>query len=369
VNRMNPLFLFDYHQCKERFLKHQPVIEAKWSNVIVQSFSLKDETSMDLIYATPKETKQLLLITTGLHGIEGYVGAAMLELFMNEFVSKIDHQSTGLCLIHGINGWGMKNFRKANENNIDLNRNFVWDWTDTPSLINESYEELNWLFHPKTHYSNRTLQSFSFAMSLGRALRQMDQKTITRAVTLGQYNDSKGVYYGGTDYEIVTTHLMELYERLFSTYKSIILLDIHTGYGPKDQMYMVNSRFEHRKQGELTDQLNYPFIITSTPEQFYEINGDMIDYMYRVQQSKFPKTQLFATTLEFGTLGDSLYGQLKSLQATIEETDHYFRKRGNQSAISRLFQKLYGPTDLKWQYKAVADCNRAFKGIINGFSL
>jgi hypothetical protein len=366
---MNSFFLFDYDQCKSRFSQYKSVIGTYWPEAAVQSFPLKNDTTMDFIHAAPNHPEQLLLITTGLHGIEGYVGAAMLEIFMKEYVQKLHHEKTALGLIHGINGWGMKEFRKANENNVDLNRNFIWDWKDAYSLKNREYNELSSLFHPKDHSSNRTLQSLSFAWKLGRTLYKMDQKTITRAVTLGQYEDSKGVYYGGTDYEKVTKHLMELYQHLLSAYPSIILLDIHTGYGPKDNMYLVNSRYERRTQAELTNQLAYPFIITSNPEQFYDINGDMIDYIYRLQQTMFPERHLFATTLEFGTLGESLYGQFKSLQATIEETDHYFTKRGNQSAIRRLFQKLYAPADPDWQNRAAANVKQAFQGVIDGFSL
>jgi hypothetical protein len=366
---MNPLFLFDYDQCKNRFLQYQTAIEKFWPDVDLRTFFLKDGTAMDFIHAAPHQADQLLIITTGLHGIEGYVGAAMLEFFMKEFVHKLNHEKTALGLIHGINGWGMKHFRKANENNVDLNRNFVWDWSDATTLQNNEYEELNSLFHPKAHFSNRTRQSLSFAWKLGQTLYKKNQKFITRAVTLGQYKDPKGAYYGGKDYEKITKHLMEMYEALFSIYPSIILLDIHTGYGPKDDMYLVNSRYEHRRQADFTKQLGYPFIISTTPEKFYEINGDMIDYIYRLQQTTFPDRHLFATTFEFGTLGDSLYGQFKSLQATIEETDHYVTKRGSRTSIRRLFQKLYAPSDEKWQTKAVENAKQAFQGVINGFLL
>jgi hypothetical protein len=83
-------------------------------------------------------------------------------------------------------------------------------------------------------------------------------------------------------------------------------LDVHSGYGPRDQMSVVNSPLEPRSSEELVRAFDYPLIVKALPGEFYIMRGDMIDFVYRLQQAEFPALKLYATTLEFGTFGTSL---------------------------------------------------------------
>ena len=67
----------------------------------------------------------LVVLTTGVHGMEGYIGATMLDVFFQEVYPTLDPANTGVLVVANVNPYGMKYFRRYNENNVDLNRNFI----------------------------------------------------------------------------------------------------------------------------------------------------------------------------------------------------------------------------------------------------
>ncbi|MFP3338959.1 DUF2817 domain-containing protein, partial [Micrococcus sp. SIMBA_131] len=91
---------------------------------------------------------QVLFFTTGEHGIEGYAGAAVIQLFVENYLDQIDASKTGICLIHAINPWGMRHFRRVTENNVDLNRNYFYDENSIRRDVNKNYAKESDLFLP-----------------------------------------------------------------------------------------------------------------------------------------------------------------------------------------------------------------------------
>ena len=57
----------------------------------------KDGLYIDSLYipATDKQTN-LIVITTGVHGIEGYIGSVMLDVFWNEIYPDVNKDNTGV---------------------------------------------------------------------------------------------------------------------------------------------------------------------------------------------------------------------------------------------------------------------------------
>ncbi|RLQ95376.1 M14 family metallopeptidase [Falsibacillus albus] len=361
---MNQLFTETYEQSKEEFWRKEEKLKKKWSEVDRESINVCDDQTLtlDLIHCKANLSKRALVITTGLHGIEGYVGSAMMNLFIERFSGMLDEMDTSLILMHAINPWGMKYFRKVNEHNVDLNRNFIFN-RETDDLSNESYVKAKSLLEPKGG-----LGWFEFGSRLLKTMMSMNKKELTAAVTMGQYINKEGVYYGGDRCESATVYLQDYFQKFFLMYDQVVLLDMHTGYGPSKQMHLVNSRFDDESPDFWKQALKYPYISETTADSFYKINGDMIDFLYQFKNQVSPSTKLFATTFEFGTLGETLLAQLQSLKTTIEENAAYFYgDRKSRDKTRECLKKLYDPNDSSWREKAVRDAIQAFEGIIHTF--
>ena len=326
-----------------------------------------EDLTIDWIYSDATESNQkVFLLTTGEHGVEGYVGSAMMQLFIEKYMPKLDPRNTGILLIHAINPWGIKHHRRGNKDNIDLNRTFLYDVDHDPTF-NPNYEKIARFLNPGTSVKNLFLDNFGYALQLFWNVARMGMKNFRYALLLGQYRDPKGLYYGGTERPEETQTLMDLYKQMMSSYEQILHLDMHTGYGPRYQMSLVNSALDTGTSEYFVKRFNYPLVVATTANEFYAIRGDMIDYVYALRQNEFPDKRLYSTSFEFGTLGDTMYGLFQSPRVMIHENRAYWYGTKNEKLLAKAkygFEELFNPEAKDWKEKAFADGNQAFEGIL-----
>lgn len=370
---MDSLFPESYEASRARFLRDAELLRARWASSRLEHYPLKKfpDLSIDWLWAEPDTKRTLVIVSTGQHGIEGYVGSAMLKLFMEDFASRIDTSHTGLLLVHAINPWGMKHYRKVNENGVDLNRNFILDGSFDPAT-NPDFLSLQWLLAPSYSVGLFGIESFRFAARVVRALLTHGAESITRAALLGQYSSGKFMYYGGSEHEEQTVLMISLLSEALQKYQNVIHLDMHTGYGPRYQMSLTLSPPERQTSAELAAKFKYPLVLKAEGEEFYRIHGDMTAGLYVMRNTEFPERHVFATAFEFGTYGESLLQRIRSLRTMVFESQLYWhgtKIRHAENKIHRDFSELYFPAEAKWREKAVFDCRQAFDGILTAYDL
>ncbi|MBU2135464.1 MAG: M14 family metallopeptidase, partial [Alphaproteobacteria bacterium] len=82
-----------------------------------------DPVYMDVLWRGPEDATRVLTISSGTHGVEGFCGSA-LQLQLIEDAPDLP-TDTALMLVHAVNPYGFSHLRHVNEDNVDLNRNFV----------------------------------------------------------------------------------------------------------------------------------------------------------------------------------------------------------------------------------------------------
>ncbi len=365
------MFVESYEQSRERFHDSLEGIRARWPNARLERHRLSGEEDLTIDWIAADslvEPARLLVFTTAEHGIEGYVGGAMLQLFLREFLPRLDAQRTGLLLVHAINPWGMKHRRRVNAANVDLNRNFVRDEKELDPSFNPDYDALRSFLNPQRQVRSLVTSNLAFFGGMLSHLLRMGGKRVQRAALVGQYRFPDHLAYGGSTLQEETRVLMGLYRQFMPRYGRIVHLDMHTGYGPRYQMTLVNSALEPRSSDEMARRFGYPRVAKANASEFYEIHGDMIDCVYWLAQSEFPDRPFYATSFEFGTLGDSLLDLLRSMRATILENQVYWHGARNpilRAYVARDFGELFNPAEEAWRSKAIADARQAFEGILH----
>lgn len=370
---MNISFPSSYDDSRARFIRDVELLRPKWHDTTLETIPLKaaPDTSMDYAWAQPRKKENLIVISTALHGIEGYVGSAMLKIFMDEFAPRLNHENTGLLLIHAINPLGMKNRRRYNENNVDLNRNFIWDENFSPET-NQDYEPLIPLLNSARPLTSMPASNTAFITRLIRSILRLGIPRIRIGMLSGQYRHPRGVQFGGQQTEQSASVIRRLFEQALSEYDQVIHLDMHTGYGPRYQMSFVNSQREQASAEELKRRFNYPLIVSANPSEFYTVTGDITEYFYQLHDEKYPSKKLFATCFEFGTFGDSLLSQIRSMRITILENrlhHHGAKTDALKEAVKKEYGELFFPTETKWREKAMQDCRQAMDGVFKDFKL
>ena len=328
-----------------------------------------DGLYIDSFYLPSKAEKtNLIVLTTGVHGMEGYIGATMLDVFFREIYPTLE-DDTGVLVVANVNPYGMKYFRRYNENNVDLNRNFILDWDSFDLASNKEYPKVDTFLGPTGKIGNGLWHEVGFYMSLAKTALTEGADTVSDALLTGQYEYPQGVYYGGNGDEASTVYLKDVFSRcLDSDYENIVHIDLHTGYGPRYNMVIFNSVYETMNEAESVAAFGYDHVIAYDSESFYATTGDTTDFFYRLAEQKQAEAELYSTCFEFGPIGEEFFDTILSLKYTIDENRNHWYPTDNavtEQIIHENYMELYYPTETQWREKTVADFKTAAMGILN----
>ena len=328
-----------------------------------------DDLYIDNIYLPSSgEKTNLIVLTTGVHGMEGYIGSVMLDVFFEEIYPTLDTTNTGILIVANVNPYGMKYMRRYNENNVDLNRNFIENWDDFDLSSNKDYPIVKDFLQPEGEMGNAFWHEVSFYLSLAKQAIVNGADMISNALLTGQYEFANGVYYGGNGDEKSTSYLKGVFaDCLKSEYENIVHVDIHSGYGPRYNMVIFNSAQDPTTEEEAKEAFGYDYIIATDSDSFYATFGDTTDYFYRLANKMDNGTELYSTCFEFGTIGDGFIDSILSLKYTIDENVQYWYPTTNsitERMVRENYYELFYPTETKWREKTVQDFRDAMMGVL-----
>ena len=113
--------------------------------------------------------------------------------------------------------------------------------------------------------------------------------------------------------------------------------------------------------------MTYPIILGLEEDDFYDIKGDMIEYIYNVHKSKRIKSDLLVTCFEFGTKGASILNVTESFKAVLFENSSHFKKQPAKfkEYSEIIYKEQFLPKEDKWRIKAEQDFLLALTEIIS----
>ncbi len=222
------LFSPSYAEARRRFLT-----AAAARGLAVQTHTharrgIDGETlATDVVVDGPADAPRLVLITAGVHGIEGYAGSAamtgLLARAPGAWVPGAD--DVAVVHVHAVNPHGFSHGRRVNEDNIDLNRNFV-DFS-APLPANPDYAALDELLLPAQWPPGDAVEA-----ALAAAAQRLGPRGFQSAVSRGQYTVPSGLFFGG--HRPAWSHIIfrEVLRQHVAGRRHVAWIDIHTGLGP-----------------------------------------------------------------------------------------------------------------------------------------
>ena len=99
-----------------------------------------EELAADAAWFGPSDASRVLVLISGTHGVEGYCGSGAQIDWLRREEFKLLPADTGVLMIYAINPYGFAWSRRVNEDNVDVNRNWV-DFS-APLPANPGYVEL-----------------------------------------------------------------------------------------------------------------------------------------------------------------------------------------------------------------------------------
>ncbi len=180
--------------------------------------------AIDVAVLGPRDADATLLVVSGTHGVEGYAGSALQSWWLDERSADLP-ADVRIVLLHAFNPVGFSWVRRVNEDNVDLNRNFV-DWSSPPR--NDAYGEIADLLVPES-WDPDTQQATTAALldMAGRVGLEQFQQTISG----GQYDHPTGIFHGGSGPVWSHRWLAEHIGDLVGAASRLGIIDLHTGLG------------------------------------------------------------------------------------------------------------------------------------------
>lgn len=312
----------------------------------------------DIARLGPDDAANMLVLTSATHGIEGYCGSGAQICWLRQRGAASLPKDTGVLLIHAVNPHGFAWTRRVNEDNVDLNRNFVDHAKPHPK--NEGYSELAEAIKPprwdETH--------------LGRAQRSFDayiQKHgmfgFQGAITGGQYTHSDGLFYGGSRPTWSNVAIRQIIREELSRAQRIGVIDFHTGLGPFGHGEIIATGLPGTPALARTRQW-YGEEVTS-PESGTSTSAVVVGVMVDAFPQEAPFAEVTSVALEYGT-----YPVLEVLQAVRQ--DNWLHAHGDlDSAQGRdmkaFMRERFYPAEDRWKdmvwTRADEVIGKALKGI------
>jgi len=175
----------------------------------------------------PADAASMLVMISSTHGVEGHCGSGAQIAWLRTGGPGRLAKETGVLLVHAVNPYGFAWTRRVNEDNVDLNRNFVDH--DKAYPRNEGYLALADALLPGEWTEKdlaRTQQAIdSYAQKHGAFALQ-------GAISGGQYTHPDGIFYGGNRQTWSNRTIRAIARQELSKAARVGVIDFHTGLGP-----------------------------------------------------------------------------------------------------------------------------------------
>jgi hypothetical protein len=362
-----------YIDSRTRFLGHAARVRqaAKRGRWLVPSRTESDLT-VDHVYLAPLgEPRTLFVITSGVHGSEGYAGSAIQSMFFQEILPRMDRSHTGVFLAHAMNPYGFKIHRRGTESNVNLNRNCSVSGAMYKER-NEVAQRFNQRFLARRPVSS--MKSALFERMLNRDgsvfFDDISLDQLIKGIGPGQFERPEDLEFGGFGPEPQTEALIQQMRELVPLYKDLVLFDLHTGLGERDRLHLLIDKGERDLNPRLFKELfdlradrEYYEFTPPEAEGFYEVHGSLNSVLGDLAG---PSQRVCALTMEFGTLGHSLEAQLDGLNCFIVEHEGYvygYADSGIQAEVQRQnFERSYPNRD-DWRMAVIGAARGTFENV------
>jgi predicted deacylase len=305
------------------------------------------QLTIDVTQLGPDDADTLLVVMSGVHGVEGFIGSALQCDLLARVGGSDLPPGVGVLLVHAVNPWGMAWGRRQNESNVDLNRN--WRRSDIEPVHNDAYDELHHLACPSTS----TMPSVEDLLVAATAMvdeRGLDW--VRDAITTGQYRHGDGLHFGGDRTEDSSRIVEQIaHERVVGRAR-VLVLDLHTGHGPRGEVVLLSDQAPDSAQHAFLTRRFPSAAIEATIGNAEATTGPKTGQLANGIRSLLPEGTCWSTSVEFGTASD-----LEQLAATyLAHWVHFHGDPADPSHREALWQyrSCFTPDDPVWERTAFA---------------
>jgi Protein of unknown function (DUF2817) len=332
----------DYFTAKSRWRSAANRLGCRLESHEINAASpINDPLTIDVAILGNPLAHKTIVISSGLHGVEGLFGSAVqLALLEQSLPNRKLGSDLAIVMIHLLNPFGCAWCRRWNEDNIDLNRNFLVG-DEVYRGAPPAYSLLDGFLNPQSPPDR--FEPFLWK-SLG-LINRYGMSTLKNTLPVGQYEFPQGLFFGGNNrsqtQSILTAHL----RRWLGLSKQVFQLDLHSGLGKWGtyQLFAQLASDAPRCQWLYKYFDKDKLLMIDAEETVYQPHGSLGNWC----QASFPDLIYDFLLAEFGTY--SMLRVLKALRA--ENRAHWWGKaeaKSAQAAKQELLE-VFVPKSPQWR--------------------
>lgn len=175
----------------------------------------------------PQDAELQLVVVSGTHGAEGHTGSAIQCAALDALRDMVLPAGVRVTFIHLINPWGCAWDRKENEDNVDLHRAFTYPtgpWPEAPDYdaVSDFLNIPQWEGPLRAEADAR----------LAAWIAEHGFDAIAAIAVTGSHHHPKGLRFNGNGPTWSSRTLATITNAFLGAARRMIVLDIHTGFGP-----------------------------------------------------------------------------------------------------------------------------------------
>jgi len=311
----------------------------------------------DVALIGPADAAKLMVVISGTHGVEGAYGSACQTAWLKQKDKWGLPEDAAVLMIHLINPWGTAWSRRVNEDNVDLNRNFI-DWAAKPPE-NAAYAELHPALVGAAFEGPERIRADD---TLANLTRTKGQTAVSLIIEAGQYDFADGLYYGGDgpvwSNRVLSAVLAEFGQRA----AQVIVFDLHTGAGPYGYPALLSvSPVDHPGLAwgtEIFGPAMVKVITGASATTDTGIAATATGYISAFARAAMPQARVLPLVMECGTLSGA------EMQRRVVDDNwlHLYGKLDSERGQRIKTDLVHGfiPQDESWQQICLATSLRHF---------
>ena len=327
----------DYLTARARFRAKVQAAHGRAAEIAIDARGPAGEAlTIDIGWFGAERPRRVLLHSSGIHGVEGFAGSAIQLQFLDAPPQL--EPDCAVVLVHFLNPYGVAWLRRANEDNVDLNRNFLGP-DETYSGSPPGYGALDPLLNPPSPPA----WDFFYARAIGQ-VAQHGMTALKQAVANGQYDFAKGLFFGGKRLQQGPERYQAFLRERLSSAARVIAIDVHTGVGDYGEELLLAEEEEFKAARRVFGAR--VTLADADRGAAYRIRGGYEKMLARA----FPGAELHFVAQEFGT-----YRPIHIVRALRDENRwHHWGGGTPNHPVKRALRDAFSPEDGAWRQAVLA---------------
>lgn len=350
----------DYTTARERFREAAHALGWQCEAHRLEATSaVVEELTIDVAIG-PSSRQQTLVLSSGVHGAEAPFGSAVQLGLLEAWQSgALPRPACRVVMIHAVNPFGFAEIRRFNEDNVDLNRNFLLPG-EAYAGAPPKYGAMDRLLNPPRDIPRLD----AFPLHAMTAIVRYGMPALMQTIAAGQYEFPRGLFFGGHAPAASHRILLEHMPRWLSGSRDVIHLDFHTGLGAHgSHELLIDYPLTARHRQELVDWFG--------SDVYFEHGSDDSLYVARGGFGQWCVGHHFAPHYLFATAEFGTYPPVRIVSGLRRENQaHHFgdpRSPRSIAAKQRLLE-LFCPGAASWRERVLHDSFNLVQRSLDGLA-